>query len=109
MSKIEIVSMEVRKFSGTSKQGKPFTLYQQEAYLHNGHAYPDRFEWSLGANADGSQRDPTYAPGFYVLAPGAIQVNREFGALEISRYDAKLLRLPESEQGQYAAANRKSA
>lgn len=106
--RIEVASAAVRIKSGTSRQDKPYELRLQEGYLHNGHAYPDRFEFSVPQDEHKRWLDP-YAPGFYTLAPSSLQVNREFGKLEINGYEFKLLRLPESEQGQYAANKVKAA
>lgn len=98
--RIEIVSSSVQTKEGKSKRtGNDYVIHLQEAYLHNGHAYPDRFDLSPQVVDD---KPVAYEPGFYTLAPGSIGVNREFGNLEINRYEMKLLRLPESDQGQYA-------
>lgn len=100
--RIEIVSKAINTIEGVSKSsGKPYKMSKQEAYLHNGHHYPDRFEISLQhSDLDGPI---AYEPGFYTLAPGSITVNREYGNLEINRYEMKLLRIEEG-QGKPAAA-----
>ena len=46
---IEIVDTEVQILSGTSKAGKPYEMKLQAAYLHNGGAYPEKFELILHA------------------------------------------------------------
>lgn len=100
--RIEIISTEVNTISGIAKgSGKPYKMHKQEAYLHNGHHYPDRFEISLADNELGPS---PYQPGFYTLAPGSISVNREYGNLEINRYEMKLLRLEEPAAGSKAPA-----
>jgi len=95
---IEIPSNAFTSRSGV-KDGKNWTIRNQEGYLHNGHAYPDRFTLSLGRDETGKDRD-AYAPGFYSLAPGSVEVNREYGQLAISR-SLVLVRLPDAEQGKY--------
>ena len=99
--RIEIVSGAVETRKGTSKKtGEPYEMRQQEAYLHNGHAYPDRFPLDVPKDSDRQFLQP-YAPGFYTLAPGSIGVG-DYG-LEINKFEMRLLRLPEEEQGKYAA------
>lgn len=93
--RIEIVSKAVNTIEGVSKSsGKPYKMHKQEAYLHNGHHYPDRFEIGL---PDSELGPAAYEPGFYTLAPGSITVNREYGNLEINRYEMKLLRIEEAQ------------
>lgn len=93
--RIEIVSTHVETISGVSKStGKEFTMHKQEAYLHNGHHYPDRFEVTIPNDMVSADLGPVgYAPGFYTLAPGSIVVNAQYGNLEISRFDMRLLRI----------------
>jgi hypothetical protein len=102
MIRIEIASTHVETIKGTSKSsGKPYEINKQEAFLHKGTSkYPDRFEISLPNDPLGVQ---PMRPGFYTLAESSIVVNSEYRQLEISRYDAAYTRLPESEQGEYAA------
>lgn len=101
--RIEVVSKAINTIEGVSKSsGKPYKMHKQEAYLHNGHHYPDRFEISL---QDSDLGPVAYEPGFYTLAPGSITVNREYGNLEINRYEMKLLRI-EDAQGKPAAASK---
>lgn len=91
--RIEIVSQEISTKSGKSRStGNDYTIHRQEAFLHSGHHYPDRFEINP-PEVDG--KPVPYPPGFYTLAPGSIGVNREYGNLEINRYEMKLLRLEE--------------
>lgn len=97
MIRIEVFTTEVREISGKAKAtGNPYKIRKQEAYLHTLHRYPDRFELSLKDEA------APYKPGFYTLTPASIVVNGEFKQLELSRYEMELLRLPESDQGEYA-------
>ncbi|HHA2976872.1 TPA: single-stranded DNA-binding protein [Stenotrophomonas maltophilia] len=100
--RIEIVSTSVNTIEGVSKaSGKPYKMHKQEAYLHNGHHYPDRFDVAP-IEVDG--KPVPYEPGFYTLAPGSIGVNREYGNLEINRYEMKLLRIEEAQVKPVAAA-----
>ena len=103
MSRIEFISTEISVFNGKSKAtGNEFSIRKQEAYLHGERKYPERFEVTLGRLQDGKDR-PAYEPGFYRLGEASIVVNPEFKQLELSRYDTVYERLPESEQGVYAA------
>lgn len=100
--RIEIVSTAINTIQGKSKSsGKDYKMHKQEAYLHNGHHYPDRFELTLPDNEMGPV---AYQPGFYTLAPGSITVNREYGNLEINRYEMQLLRVADD-----AAASKSSS
>lgn len=92
--RIEIADASVVTSSGTSKAGKPYTIHKQEGYLHNGHKYPERFEFSPPLNTDGKPMG--YAPGLYALAPAAVTVG-EYKRLEIGGFDGlKLVRVEES-------------
>lgn len=92
--KIEIVSLEVHTFSGKRKSdGQPFEIKRQDAYLHNGHHYPERFDVELPRRADGSYGS-AYAPGFYTICPSSIRVNGEYKRLELNPFGLKLLALP---------------
>lgn len=83
--KIEVVSSEVKERKGEKKdKSGSYHLRLQEGYLHNGHAYPERFELNLGADR------PAYAPGFYSLAPASIEAKN--GRLGFA-YELVLLRL----------------
>jgi hypothetical protein len=98
--RIEVASAKFETIKGTSKaSGKAYEINKQEAFLHKGGKYPDRFEISLPNDPLGVK---PLTPGFYTLSPASVVVNAEFRQLEISRYDAQYVRLPESEQGEYA-------
>lgn len=102
MIRIEVVSTAVSTIKGKSKTtGKDYEINKQEAFLHKGTSkYPDRFEISLPGN-DSIGVVPM-RPGFYTLDESSIVVNGEYKQLELSRYDTQYVRLPESEQGDYA-------
>jgi len=105
--RVEIVSTAINTIEGKSKAtGNAYKMHKQEAYLHNGHHYPDRFELTL---QDSDMGPVAYQPGFYTLAPGSITVNREYGNLEINRYEMKLLRLPDDVAAAKPAAASKQA
>lgn len=77
--KIEIKSADIQNKSGTSKQGKPYSINEQTAYVHlEGKAYPVEMRFALqdGAGA--------YAPGFYVPTDASFFVDR-FGQLSLGR------------------------
>lgn len=91
--RIEIADANINTQSGTSKAGKAYTIHKQEGYLHNGHKYPERFEFSPPQDGDG--KPVPYAPGMYDIAPAAISVG-EFKRLEIGGFDGlKLLAIVE--------------
>lgn len=74
---IEIVSNAVRNRSGTSGKGKPYSIDEQEAYVHKpGQAYPDKIRLTL----DKGQQP--YQPGNYDLHPESFYTDR-FGALAV--------------------------
>lgn len=99
--RIEIVSTAINTLEGKSKTtGNPYKIHKQEAYLHNGHHYPDRFDIPPVVVDD---KPVPYEPGFYTLAPGSIGVNREYGNLEINRYEMKLLRIEDAQVKPVAA------
>ncbi|APO90440.1 single-stranded DNA-binding protein [Xanthomonas euvesicatoria] len=88
--RIEVVNKAINTFEGKSKAtGNPFKIHRQEAYLHNGHHYPDRFDLTL--NGDGPLGPVAYEPGFYTIDPSSVVVNREYGNLELDRYNLKLV------------------
>ncbi|RRU12119.1 single-stranded DNA-binding protein [Stenotrophomonas sp. 278] len=101
--RIEVVSTAITTIEGVAKSsGKPFKMHKQECYLHNGHHYPDRFEITL--QEAGELGVVAYQPGFYTLAPGSITVNREYGNLEINRYEMQLVRVPDEAPAKPVAA-----
>lgn len=77
--KIEVKSNEVNVKSGNAKRtGMPYTIREQEAYLHvPGAAYPERCVLNL---EDGAE---PYAPGMYESA-NELYVG-DFGRLAVSR------------------------
>jgi hypothetical protein len=89
--RIEIADESFTTKSGTSKKGEPYTIHRQEGYLHNGHKYPERFEFAP-PEVDG--KPIPYKAGFYTIAPSSLKVG-EYKDLEINRYEFKLLRLDE--------------
>lgn len=90
--RIEVVSTHIETIKGTSKAGNAYTVHKQEAYLHNGHAYPERFEVSV-PEVDG--KPAAYEPGFYEPTQASIVVG-DYKSLEFSRFDFKLVRLPDA-------------
>ena len=77
--KIEVKSSEVKVKSGNAKRtGKPYTIREQEAYLHvSGAAYPERCVLNLE-----DDQEP-YTPGIYETA-NELYVG-DFGRLAVSR------------------------
>lgn len=89
--RIEIAEETFTTKSGKSRSGQDYTIHRQEAYLHNGHRYPERFE--VPVPMDGDKPRP-YPAGFYTLCPSSLKVG-EYKDLEINRFEFKLLRLDE--------------
>lgn len=91
--RIEIVDTTVNTFEGKRKSdGQPFSIKRQDAYLHNGHHYPERFDIELAKDAQGAYLPP-YAPGFYSICPSSFRVNGEYKRLELNPFGLKLLKL----------------
>jgi hypothetical protein len=85
MIRIEVTAEPVERLQGKSKKtGADFDFSRQPAYLHNGHAYPDRFMLSVKSG------EAPMRPGFYTLGANAIEVNRETGRLGFA-YDFDLV------------------
>lgn len=79
MANIEIQSTEVQsKTVRSKKDGKEYTFFQQEAWLHDGSSYPTRCFVPVSGPASG------YSPGRYSLAGDAHFVDR-FGNLALAR------------------------
>lgn len=80
--KIEVVDGKVEtregKIKSGARQGEDYRIRTQEAYIHNGHAYPQRFKLQLPDNVTG------YMPGFYSLAPESFTVG-DYEQLGLSR------------------------
>lgn len=104
MIRIEIVDSVVNTFSGKRKSdGQPFEVKRQDAYLHNGHHYPERFDVELAKDAKGDYMAP-YAPGFYTVCPSSFRVSAEYKRLEINPFGLKLIALPAEGAGKPAKA-----
>lgn len=81
MIKIEVRSTVVTNVSGTSKNGKPFSIDKQEGWAHfPDQPYPLRIEISLGRNST------AYAPGFYKFDAKSFYVDR-FNSLTLGRLE----------------------
>lgn len=105
--KIEIVSRAFKAMKGTSKQGAPYDLAMQDAYLFKGAVYPEKFEVPLTRALENGQ--PTgawvpYEPGFYTATAESYQVRD--GRLAINAFELKLERLPPAVEA--AAASKRS-
>lgn len=88
--KIEVKSSAVETRSGVSKQGKPYSVRNQNVYWHKtGEPYPFKVQISL---EDGQE---PYSPGFYTLSESSYKIGR-FGDLEIDRFNLKLIPAPVS-------------
>ncbi|MBD9377927.1 single-stranded DNA-binding protein [Pseudoxanthomonas sp. PXM04] len=85
--RIEIADTTINTRSGKSKAGQEYTIHRQEGYLHNGHKYPERFEFAPPMDGD---KPVAYPVGFYDLDPASIRVG-EYKDLEINRFDFKLV------------------
>lgn len=80
MIKVEITPNQARLItrSGTTKDGRPYSLNEQKAYIYLGGDYPTEFTLSI------PQGHAPYAAGFYNLGASSLQVGA-FGRLEVSR------------------------
>ena len=79
MINIEVKSNETRYVSGTSKAGKPFQFYKQDAYAHlKDQPYPVRVEISH------DKAEEAYEPGVYHILPESLYVDR-FNSLTLGR------------------------
>lgn len=81
MIKLQILSAAIEERGGTiqrgERKGEPYHIKNQEGYVHNGHAFPERFKISLGDL-------PPLQPAMYYLDPASIEIG-EYGDLRISR------------------------
>lgn len=80
--RIEIQSDKVDERGGTirngERAGQTYHIRQQEGWVFNGKAYPERFVISL---QDGQQ---PYAPGMYLLSASSLEVG-DYDRLQFSR------------------------
>jgi hypothetical protein len=89
MIRIEIVSTDVSRMKGTSKKtGNAYDMAMQEAYLHTGGRYPDKFELSVPKDEQGAFMGP-YQPGFYVPSDDSYQVRD--GRFGINSFELRLV------------------
>jgi hypothetical protein len=73
---VEILSPAVTEINGKKADGTEYALRKQEAYLHTGHGYPDRFDFILGKDEAGRPR-PAKPAGFYALGAQSIRIDRQ--------------------------------
>jgi hypothetical protein len=83
MLRIEVQNATVETRKGTIKNGdrsgQAYEIRQQEAWVHNGRAYPQRVVLSLAPDHAG------YAAGFYTVAAESF-IPGDFDKLELARY-----------------------
>lgn len=88
---VEVQSNIVEERGGTIRKGdrvgERWSMRQQEAWLHNGRVYPERFVIAL------ADTQAPYPPGRYELAPSSIEVG-EYSKLQFAR-ELQLLKLTE--------------
>ncbi|MFQ6310393.1 single-stranded DNA-binding protein [Lysobacter capsici] len=81
MIKLQILSAAIEERGGTiqrgERKGESYHIKNQEGYVHNGHAFPERCKISLGEL-------PPLQPAMYYLDPASIEIG-EYGDLRISR------------------------
>jgi hypothetical protein len=81
MFKIEFHNAQVRTKEGTSKQGKPYKIREQQGFVYlNGEPYPQKFVLPLSSD------QAPYPPGTYDLTPEFFVGN--FGDLRVGMRDA---------------------
>lgn len=80
MIKVEITPNQARIItrSGTTKDGKQYSMQEQHAYIYLGGDYPTEFTFSI------PQGNPCYLAGNYCLSEKSLRVG-QFGRLEVSR------------------------
>lgn len=80
--RIEIQSDRVDERGGTirngERAGQTYHIRQQEGWVHNGKAYPERFVISL------QEGQVAYPLGMYQLSPASLEVG-EYGRLQFAR------------------------
>jgi len=77
MIRITITQEPVNVRTGI-KEGREWTRREQTAYVHNGHAFPQRFVISLGPTSQ------PYAPGDYSLDARSVVIG-QYGELQFAR------------------------
>lgn len=77
----EVVSRQIPK-----KDGTKMDVFSQNAYMHQGHAFPTMFSISI------EHPNQAYQAGEYTLCPTSYKVNA-YGNLELDKYNVKLLRV----------------
>jgi hypothetical protein len=99
MLKIEIQSDRTDEKSGAVRNGpragEAYHIRQQEGWLHNGRAYPERVVLNLGDK-------PAWPVGFYELHPSSIVVG-EYGRPEFARV-LELVKLADAKPAVRAAS-----
>jgi len=80
MIKVEITQNQSRLItrSGTTKDGRQYTIQEQHAYVYLGGDYPTEFVFFV------QQGRSAYPSGFYELGSSSLQVG-QFGRLEVAR------------------------
>lgn len=80
MIKVEITQNQTRLItrSGTTRDGRQYTMQEQHAYIYLGGDYPTEFAISI------PQGHSAYPSGFYTLGAGSLRVG-QFSKLEINR------------------------
>lgn len=94
--KIEIVGAGKSETFKKKADGSAVTVRKQEAYLHDGHTYPQRFYVGVGKDETGNFKQD-YAPGFYSLSASSFRIGA-FDALELDPYNVVLVRLDDVKQ-----------
>lgn len=80
MIKVEITPNQANLITrnGTTKDGRPYSLSEQKAYIYLGGDYPTEFTLSI------PQGRAPFPAGFYTLGASSLHVGA-FGRLEVSR------------------------
>lgn len=77
---VEVVSNQINTRRGISKRnGNPYAIHEQEAYLHQGKQYPTQIKLSVD-EVNGVPQP--YAPGKYNLSEDSVYVDR-YGGIAI--------------------------
>lgn len=85
MIKVQVESTEIRVKYGTSaRTGRPYSIREQECWVFTSgrdgkpHPHPEKALLTLD-----DDQEAGYAPGYYVLCPSSIYVDRKFGKLAV--------------------------
>lgn len=75
---VEVTKVEVNEKRGTSRQGKPYVIREQNVWAQTGKEYPESMTVRLEDN------DGPYQPGKYMVTEDCLYIN-QYGQLSVGR------------------------